>query len=468
MTALWMLCGLMFLSASTRAQTPSLQVGAPASTYELFTTLSASITGTGIYDATPTVRVYDNTTEITSSVTVITLSESTEDSNNDGVLEKYAGEFGIDLGSYQPTPGHLLIVSASATCPGGTTRAASSTKVKSNVDVCVDSKIYEGSSAVHVAVIVNETDVDSQTLTVTFEGENVTSLIGIDGPDLAFELVEGSSPAIVRNRMQVYSLDLSGLEISSDGALAVTASVTNESSKTSTTTATATLVSGTAGTLTECQLAALNAFCASLNLSKNGSGQVSVGATAAQTKTAADTFQAAIALCVPALSTSGAHSFNYTSGGVTYTVKIVTSNSGDAKASGQADVVIALAGDGSGTTAGGDATSTNSQPGGAAVAVGGDGGSGGNIGGNGGSGTANATPPGGEAMGVGGNGGTPSNLNHAGGSGGAGQGNNGATHNGTGGTAGTAGTPGNHGGGGWGNSNDGSGSSGQVGPFPNV
>lgn len=465
-TALWTLCGLVVFGAAARAQSPALQVGAAASTYEIHKTISATVTGVDVYDVTPTIKVYDNLTEITSSVTVTLLDESMEDSNEDGLLEDYTGQFSVDLGSYQLAPGHLLIVSASTTCPGGTTRAASSTKVKSNVAVTVDSKIEEGSTAVHVAMVVDETDVDSQTLTVTFEGSDVTSLVGITGPDLKYETKEGTNPEIVRNRVEVYTLDLSALTVTTTGILEVTSTVTNVESRTSTRTTTAVVVASGAPTLTPCQQTALNNFCAALSLTKNSSSQTSVGATAAQAKAAADAFQAENELCSPKIGSQAVNA-TYTAAGQTYTVRLVIKN-GDATVSAPKDLTIAIAGDGSGSASGGDATATNTQAGGAAIAIGGDGGSGASSAGNGGSGTATATPPGGHALGVGGTGGTPSNVNTAGGMGGAGQGNVGTTQNGTGGTSGTAGTPGTHGGYGWGNSTNGSGTAGSVPPAANT
>ncbi len=466
------LCPLTLAAAVTfvtvaGAQEARLNVRIPARVVELQPSLDVDVTGADIDDLPLTVKVYVDSVDITSLVSISVAFEDREDVDSDGILESYDGRHRVSFGSYDLVPGELLMVEVSASAPEGAIVRQDASPVTSHLTVSVDDELAANDEAVHVAVYTSQLAVSSQSLSVYLNEVDVTSQVSITGPELAYEDVGSGSPPFVRTRVQRYWVDISGLGNVS-GWMRFTAEATNSAAE-ATSASNTSSVSIAGGEPDPCQVAALNDFADAIGASKDTSGNVSISSDGPTVKAAADALQQALEECElngsPPLPRR-AVTITTSSG---LEMKIAVKKDGnDAEASGKEDLVVAIGGDGSGSADGGDAKADNTKAGGAAVAVGGDGGSATSSGGNGGNGTASAQPPG-SALGAGGNGGVPGNPENAGGNGGKGaawvpKGGSGGQSLGS---QGEPGTPGTHGLGGW-FSQSPSGSSGQTpAPEPN-
>jgi hypothetical protein len=447
-------------NAFAPSQDPWIDVQTPSHVFELEEGYAISVVGEGFLDTTPTVRVFDGHDEITSQLTVTLANESRIDSDSDGVLEEYFGEFNVALGQYDPDPGHILRVEVSASAPGGTVRNEGATDVRRHVEVVVDSEIDFGDDSVHVSVTSKEMFVDSHTLRVFLGSTEVTSAVAITGPVTVYEGTDPGTPPFVRHRDHYYTVDVSGLgEFSERLHFVVTAS---GSGRGGTATGTSTGTGSTGGSYPvtpeepgPCEQA-LDDFMDALGLSGGGTtGEpVTVGASAQEVKDAADALQDALEENDCPLR--GQHTGP---GGQTMKYKVgkdSTSSTKNADASSNKhDLVVAVGGDAA-SGSGGNATAKNDKAGGAAVAAGGNGSSGSTNPGTGGTAKATATPPtgagpaAGQATSVGGYGGFHLDPSQAGGKGGTASSSVGEWGGGSyPGGFGAAGNPGTAGGGGY-------------------
>ena len=187
---------------------PSISVEAPAHVYELAGGYAVWVHGEGILDGPPTIRVFEGSNEISSQVTVALDDETRVDSDADGILEDYEGDFTVSFGSYEPDPGDVLRVEVWA--PSSRCIAASdTTEVRSHVDVSVDGRIDFGATEVDVGVFVRELFVDSVSLRVLLDSTDVTSLVTITRPETVYESLEAGTPPFVRLRSLSYEVDVS-------------------------------------------------------------------------------------------------------------------------------------------------------------------------------------------------------------------------------------------------------------------
>ncbi len=448
--------------AVTPAQDPWLHVSAPAQVFELEEGYAISVSGGRFSDATPSIRVFLGQSEITSQLTVTLTHESRVDADSDGVLEDYTGEFTVAFDQFVPSRRQLLRTEVSVNGSAGVASDEEMTEVVSHVAVNVDNAIDFGEESVHVAVTVEGLFVASQTLEIYLGSNDVTSSVTITGPVTVFEALTPGTPPFVRLRRQYYTVDVSALGEFA-GALQFVASVSG-TGRGGVTTGSSSAASETIGEgpfepvqPNPCN-DALDAFMEALELSGGGSSgsPTAVNASAQEVKDAAKALQDALEAnnCPLRGQHTGpdGQTMKYSVG------KDASSNSKkDAKASSKDhDLVVAIGGDAPSGT-GGSATATNEMPGGAAVAVGGNGSSGSSSPGTGGNATSVATPPAGstapaagQATSVGGYGGHNGNPNQAGGMGGSATAKVGEHGGGNyPGAPGAAGSPGTAGGGGW-------------------
>jgi hypothetical protein len=378
----------------------------------------------------------------------------------------------VNFDRFDPAPGQFLRIMASADSPTGRARAMGVVEVRSNVEVGISGQVQAGETRLHVGVWLAEIRLASESLTVHLGDVDVTRRVRISGPELADEIVEPGTPPLVQHRVERYWIDLTALGDDARGELTVSLTATDDRGGTSSDSDSAFVIAPSGG-LDECQKAAAKALCEALKLSKDASGNVAIGATPEAAKQAVDQFQSAIALCRRPFP-DGGNAYSFACAGTTYSVIIGASAVARcSEVSGSADLVIAIGGDGAGSGDGGSAKATNTQPGGAAFAAGGDGGSGASKAGDGGKATATGSGAG-QAFAVGGNGGNPTPAVKAGGNGGTAFGSMPPGHHAQ--SAGTSGSPGGtppgapgmHGGGGWVDQHAASGKSGQFGPFGNV
>lgn len=282
-----------FLFSMAAAQQPSIDVSTPTRILELDQGFNISVSGSGFYDETPDIAIYDNTANITSQVTVTLVSESRVDQNNDDILESYSGSFSVTFGSYDIAPDHTLVTEAAAAGPSGNVSNQDSSGVRSNFTVYVDAEV-DWDEEVHVSVQTDRMAVQSQTLKVYLGTTDVTNQVSIAGPVTAFEALEAGTPPFVRYRKQSYAVDVSGLgeftqriHFVASGTSAAGGTTAGPGSS---------LPTGEVAPLdlTECQEAALKEFMDDLELKKE-SGTVTIGADAAEVQAAGEALQAALA-----------------------------------------------------------------------------------------------------------------------------------------------------------------------------
>lgn len=412
------ICAVGLVGSMPFGQQGSMTVLLPGRHLELEDGFDFSVTGSGFHEETPEISVYAGVTDITSQVIITLENESMLDSNEDGLLESYTGDFHLDFDSYDDDAGLILRIEAIASAPGGSVSGDSSVEVDSHVHVYADSVQY-GEADVHVSVRTTDLFVNSLGLQVFLGSTNVTSQLTITGPVTTYDDTDTNSPPFTTYRAQYYLVDVSPLgEFQERLHFVATATGSGRGSASpgstsSTSSAVGEVPDGEEG---DPCAEALEKFMDALELSGGGTGggAVSVGATSSEVSAAAEALQTA--LVANNCPLSGTHT---DSDGRTLKYKVGKDDAGSSKnaeASGKADVVAAVGGDvtDQSSTTGGSATATNDQPGGAAVAVGGDGGASATSGGNGGDATANAVPLNpttqpldGQATAVGGTGGSP-------------------------------------------------------------
>lgn len=455
------LAAVLALAAGAGAQEPSFTISGPEEILELEGSYRVGVHGAHVDDATPAVRVLVDGVDVTSQLTVSVTDETKLDEDQDGLLESYSAKFEIAFGAFDPEPGELVVTQFTVGAPGGSDVRQTSATVRSHLRVAVDDTLYSGDPAVHVAVRTRRLAVESQSLRVFLDDVEVTSQVAITGPELAYEIVEPGSPDFVRYRMQRYWVDLSALGSIDGKAVRFSASATAAGASTSS-------AGSSAGAgpqpapLDACQKKALDDFVDALHPALPTMESV--------IRDAAKTLQDALADCEAQGSPAfgmGARKYT-TPGGIDLVIDLGGGSGGDAMASGEADLVVAIASPGEGSGDGGNAEASNTQPGGVAIAVGGDGGSGASKGGDGGSATAEAVPdgnqpPGGTAIALGGDGGRAAPASGTGGDGGKASGKFDGNETIQ---LGSKGSPGYHGGGGWLFRGD-SGTSGKRGPWAN-
>lgn len=365
-------------------------------------------------------RVFVDGVERTYLADVELVAQDAFDIDGDGGVDATRVSYEVALGDLALEIGDVVEVELGAATAQGPELVRVAAIVESHVDLRFSDTTYLGGEPAVLQLQWHELPLTASALVVKIAGFDVTQYVSISGPELVEEDVVGGQ---VVSRTENYTLNcgalagfgLEGLPLSieawggtSDGGL------TSDST-------TSTIVGEQE--LNDCQKKAFDDFCAAMKFSKDAAtNAVCSGASEAEQKAAADALQAALRLCPPP---HPAAQQRITCNGLTVDVRIGADGQ-DASASGSADAVVAIGGDGAADSNadGGNATATNTQPGGAAVAIGGDGGGGNTTSaGDGGNATAeaqngaNGTPPG-CATAVGGTGGSPTPNHKAGGKGG--------------------------------------------------
>lgn len=382
--------------------------------------MRVTLDGDGAFSGLENPRVFVDGVERTYLADVQLVAQDAFDVDGNGVVDATRVSYEIALGSLGLEIGDVLEVELGAGTAQGPELVRVASVVESHVDLRFSgTTVLAGEPAV-LQLQWHELPLTASALVVKVAGYDVTPFVSISGPVMVEENVIGGH---VVSRTENYTLNcgalsgfgLEGLPLSveawggtSDGGLtfdSTTSTIVEEEP------------------LNDCQKKAFDDFCAAMKFSKDATtNAVCSGASEADQKKAADALQAALRVCPPP---HPAAKQRVTCNGVTIEVT-VGADGQDASASGSADAVVAIGGDGAADSNadGGNATATNTRAGGAAVAIGGDGG-GGNTSsaGDGGNATAeaqngaNGTPPG-CATAVGGTGGSPTPNHKSGGKGG--------------------------------------------------
>ena len=339
--------------------------------------------------------------DLAPSLNVQTGSFDPTDANDDQVLESLDATYKLQWAGAPIAVGDTVIVRVEARSTDGTLRDQGEVIVAANVAID-PSNAFPSQPGVELHVPVTQQGVVSmgESLRVRLNGVDITDQVTITGPVVVTQDITPSLPPILDYQYSYYDIALGDLvaPVGSELTLSLTVFTPNK-----TLIAEAALVTTAAVALTQAQLTALKAFVQALKLKRDNNSNVCVGANEAAIEAAAD----ALRLAFPTTGVSDQRvdcpDFD----------AIVSIEAGASTATGNADVVIAIGKHGQGTGAGKDAKPTNTQIGGASVAVGGNGGSAGQSGGAGGDATAKSQGQNqGTSIALGGNGGDPTNNNN--------------------------------------------------------
>lgn len=359
----------------------------------------------------PTLLIRVDGADITSQVVSGSVTTESSDGNGDGLFETYSIDFTVDLSDLVGEETSVISFEGSASGANGST-------VTSNRSAPLAANFELGSAGVtwvpeiHGTILpfvlrIQSAEILGKSYRVLLNGQDVTSQVA------TFEVVHWE---LVRNgvtldRVSTVYVDTQGLpwvegdQLTLEVILSyVKKLITTIKNLFSTQVKRENVDAETVllARITPC----VSAFVSAAQIEKNqGNSTTTVGNSDAVPAAAA-----ALAECLKACGFSGEKQITLANG---LSVRV-----GMPSALGAADVVIAVGAAGEGPGApGGNASATNTQPGGAAVATGGAGGSGATPGG-----TGAATSNGGDAVGHGGAGGGAGS--EAGGSGGSGSAEN--------------------------------------------
>lgn len=397
----------LFCACSASSATSIEIRGAAAAYHRLSAPSTISVIAREVTRA-PTLLIRIDGADVSSQV--VTGSATTEaiDNNGDGIFEVHAKDFTVDLSEIGGDGVSTISFEGSAVGADGST-------LTTNRSAPITANFELGSAGVtwvpeiHGTILpfvlrIQSAEVLGKSYRVLLNGEDVTSQVTIS-EIVHWELVRNG---VTVDRVSTIQVDTQGLPWVEGDQLSIEVilsylkklittikNLMSTQVKRENVDAEAVLLAR----ITPC----VSAFVSAAQIEKNqGTSTTSVGNSDAVPAAAA-----ALAECLKACGFSGEKQITLANG---LTVRV-----GMPSASGAADFVIAVGAAGGPGAKGGDASATNTQPGGAAVAVGGAGGSGATQGGNG-----TATSNGGDAVGHGGaGGGAGSNAGGPGGSGSA-------------------------------------------------
>lgn len=386
-----LLTATFFQSAAVAAS--SVEVMPPSDVRGLRGTVIATVSGRDLVAPGTDLVVRIRGSDVTSSVVTASTVTMAQDTNADGTYEAYAEEFTLDLSTYAFADAPIEFEGVGVTS-GGTISSYRSSRMKLPGEVGSPDTWWVPSvsgTSLEYSVRLQGIEIDSKEYKLFLNGTEVTSSVSISESIVW----DDTSNGVTNDRLYEVVVDASGLSCGVGDELSFRATVTYLMNAVQyVKTFHAAIVKKSDPTEAAARMARAKAcvetFVANSTITKGG-GETTVGGDPAAHASALRT---SLLACVPPFG--GVAEFTLSNG---MTVKLGFG----AEAAGGSDLCIAIGADaGSTERTGGNATATNSQTGGAAIAIGGNGRTSSPA--SGGSGTA--TSNGGTAVAEGGQGGT--------------------------------------------------------------
>lgn len=356
----------MYASLLLALLTPHLagdvDVTLPNKLHELDSPVRFRVDARDVSDSTLNFTVRQNGVDITASVAVTVVTETRTDTDSDGILEDLDGLYRLDFLSQARDADDLITVAATI---GGVT-GRSGRVVRPNLELGSNGRIYTTETSIDVLSELSDIDLLSETLTVEFNGVDVTTSVTIPSHTVLYTDTSGSR---LRYAWHERSIDISALTLTTGSTLSVSS--------------TASATRGAVGSRIDIEVGGpppidgcfenlLDSLCEDLDLSNDSGGKVTTSKTGPELDTILDNFRISAELLCPSIPNGPVE--HTCPDGTTMQIEMET-NGGDVDISERADVVIGLGGNASqnSSSQGGDADVTNKQNGGLALASGGDG-----------------------------------------------------------------------------------------------